>query len=611
MKKFYFLLAVAVAITSVASAQLSMKSATGKKREQQNTAVSAKAAIQSLHRNANPSPSTSTVYWSDDFSNPANWSTTAVIGTDNWVIGTAGPAGSFAIAPINSATAANGFALFDSDLLCSGDQTANLETVNNIDLSAATSARVVFSQYYRAYFDSTFLFVSNDGGTTWSQITVNPITVNNNYNSNNATTGANPEVVNFDITSIAAGSATVKLRFQFYSPTTLGASAGCGYAWMLDDVSIEDIPADDIGIADAAYPSQYSCVPLLQIQPLALSASVANFGSAPASNVVMTFNVYDGSFNNIYTGISNTVSSLNPGDTSAQLAAGTSFTPSDTGVYYIEYICSMTGADANTSNDTIYDLFVVDDSTYARDYTYIDAGAYNGGLGFNAPNTGYLGQMFDIYQASQFTSVSFFLAGATIGDSMSVDVFDVVGGLPNAIVGTTGNYVISAADTGGAFLTLPLLSPVTVGQGQWFVAVNQKTANNITLGSATDIFNPNTGFFQIGGGTWNAVEVAFNVCFILRPNNPTATQVGIDNVNSNASFMVYPNPSKGQLFINSDVTNAAVSVTNALGQTVYTNTFNSLNNAKIDLGNVSEGIYTIRIQTENGVMTKNVMISNR
>ena len=75
--------------------------------------------------------------------------------------------------------------------------------------------------------------------------------------------------------------------------------------------------------------------------------------------------------------------------------------------------------------------------------------------------------------------------------------------------------------------------------------------------------------------------------------------------------MVYPNPSKGQLFINSDVTNAAVSVTNALGQTVYTNTFNSLNNAKIDLGNVSEGIYTIRIQTENGVMTKNVMISNR
>ena len=63
------------------------------------------------------------------------------------------------------------------------------------------------------------------------------------------------------------------------------------------------------------------------------------------------------------------------------------------------------------------------------------------------------------------------------------------------------------------------------------------------------------GFFQIGGGTWNAVEVAFNVCFILRPNNPTATQVGIDNVNSNASFMVYPNPSKGQLFINSDVTN--------------------------------------------------------
>lgn len=611
MKKFYFLLAAAVAFTSIASAQLSMKTATGKKHEQQNSANSARAAIQSLHRNANPAPTTSTVYWSDDFSNTANWSATPVVGNDNWVIGTAGPSGSFAIAPINSVTAANGFALFDSDLLCSGDQTANLETVNNIDLSNATSARIVFSQYYRNYYDSTFLFISNDGGTTWNKISVNPNTAINNYNSNNASTGTNPDVVNIDITSLVAGSATVKLRFQFYSPTSLGASAGCGYAWMLDDISIEDIPADDIGIADAAFPSPYSCVPLLQVQPITLSANVANFGSAPASNVVMTFNVYDGSFANVYTGVSNTVASLNPGDTTAALTAGTSYTPSDTGVYYIEYICSMTGADANTSNDTIYDVFVVDDSTYARDYTYVDGGAYNGGLGFNSPNTGYLGQMFDIYQASQFTSVSFFLAGATLGDSMSVDVFDVVGGIPNAVIGTTGNYIISAADTGGAFLTLPLLSPVTVGAGQWFIGVNQKVPNNITLGSATDIFTPNTGFFQIGGGTWNAVEVAFDVCFILRPNNPTATQVGINNVSSAASFLVYPNPSKGQLFINSDVANATVSVINALGQTVYTNNFTSLMNAKIDLGTVAEGVYTIRIQSENGVMTKNVMISNR
>ncbi|MEY4594693.1 MAG: hypothetical protein RIQ47_1103, partial [Bacteroidota bacterium] len=220
MKKFYFLLAAAVAFTSIASAQLSMKTATGKKHEQQNPANSARTAIQSLHRNANPAPTTSTVYWSDDFSNTANWSATPVVGTDNWVIGTAGPSGAFAITPINSVTAANGFALFDSDLLCSGDQTANLETVNNIDLSAATSARIVFSQYYRNYYDSTFLFISNDGGTTWNKISVNPNTAINNYNSNNASTGTNPDVVNIDITSLVAGSATVKLRFQFYSPTS-------------------------------------------------------------------------------------------------------------------------------------------------------------------------------------------------------------------------------------------------------------------------------------------------------------------------------------------------------------------------------------------------------
>lgn len=51
--------------------------------------------------------------WTSDFSNAADWVTgtnaTGNGANDNWVIGTAGPAGSFAIAPIASTTAANGF----------------------------------------------------------------------------------------------------------------------------------------------------------------------------------------------------------------------------------------------------------------------------------------------------------------------------------------------------------------------------------------------------------------------------------------------------------------------------------------------------------------------
>ncbi|MFM2134780.1 MAG: hypothetical protein RL021_180, partial [Bacteroidota bacterium] len=323
MKKFYFLLAFLFAFGTSMHAQLAMKNAPRKTKQTASSIVAKKPSFLLMKRNAPSAPSTSTVYWSDDFSDSTHWTTTAVVGTDNWVLdytGT-GPTGAFAIAPIASATAANGFALFDSDLLCSGDQTANLETSGTIDLTSATSARLVFSQYYRRFVDSTFLFVSNDSGTTWTKIALNETTANNNYNSTNQTTGTNPDIVSVDITSIAAGYANVKIRFQFYSPTSLGASAGCAYAWMIDDVSIENVPSDDIAVAEIADPSQYSSTPILQVRPLTLGGRITNLGSSVATNASITIDIFDGNFTNLYNSVTTAAASINPGDTSALLTA--------------------------------------------------------------------------------------------------------------------------------------------------------------------------------------------------------------------------------------------------------------------------------------------------
>ena len=60
-------------------------------------------------------------FWSNDFSNASEWSMDDLVngGLQNWVITTNGPQGGFsnAMGPIASTTAANGFALFDSDAL--------------------------------------------------------------------------------------------------------------------------------------------------------------------------------------------------------------------------------------------------------------------------------------------------------------------------------------------------------------------------------------------------------------------------------------------------------------------------------------------------------------
>ena len=85
--------------------------------------------------------------WTDDFSNAANWTIGVLSGTnDNWVVGTAVPTGDYAIPGINSTTAANGFALFDSDLLCDVDN-GYIATAVSIDLSTHDTVELQFEQF--------------------------------------------------------------------------------------------------------------------------------------------------------------------------------------------------------------------------------------------------------------------------------------------------------------------------------------------------------------------------------------------------------------------------------------------------------------------------------
>ena len=168
------------------------------------------------------------LYWSDDFSNAANW----VIGnepgtTGDWVIGTGVPSGDFPIDGIESTTAANGFALFDSDLFCSsfpiqGD--AHVQLANSVDLTGLGTGFILqFEQHYRQYQGASYVEVSTDG-TNWTAYQVNA-----GLGGNDATD--NPDFAQVNISgAIAANPSTVWIRFRY-----IGV---CDYSWMVDDVSI-------------------------------------------------------------------------------------------------------------------------------------------------------------------------------------------------------------------------------------------------------------------------------------------------------------------------------------------------------------------------------------
>jgi len=168
--------------------------------------------------------SNATTLFSSDFSNAAVWSITNDNATTrNWVIGTAGPSGSYAIPKINSTTASNGFALLDSDKLNAACK-SNLTNATAIDCTGQPVVYLAFETYLRKFQDHFYIKVSNDG-TTWTTTEIfASLAVNGS--------SENAELVVMDISSVAANKATVYVRFYYES------AAGGDYAWMVDDVQV-------------------------------------------------------------------------------------------------------------------------------------------------------------------------------------------------------------------------------------------------------------------------------------------------------------------------------------------------------------------------------------
>ena len=97
------------------------------------------------------------------FANPAN---------QDWVIGTTAPSGGFSagMGAINSTSARNGFALYDSDALGvsaqNNTQDATLTYNGFIDCSNFQYVNINFESYHRKFQDSVFVEVTNDGWVT-------------------------------------------------------------------------------------------------------------------------------------------------------------------------------------------------------------------------------------------------------------------------------------------------------------------------------------------------------------------------------------------------------------------------------------------------------------
>jgi hypothetical protein len=414
-------------------------------------------------------PSAQATIWSDDFSVPANWTINTPTGSGtakDWMIGTTGATGAFKLPKIKSTTAANGFATFDSDLNCSASQIADLTNATAISCTGHPYVNLNFQQEYRRFYDSTFVFVSNDN-VNWTKYVVNAAL------AVNAST-ANPDYQKIDITAVAGNKATVWVRFEFYSPSTLGSAAGCGYSWMIDDVSLTDMPANDIGIdkafADFGFMGGgfYTQTPITQITPMTFRASISNQGYATQTGNKLSVSINNGA-SNVYNQMGTpSLKTLAYGTKDTLFDTLVAFTPpSVNATYTCRWNASQTQTEnaADTLNNSWVKTFAVTDTVFAR-----DKGTSNGTIGSVNYTNGeadgsMIGNLFLMNAPGTVSSISAFIDTATG-------------------IGTTYQFVLLRIDSAGAFNQIATSKTVNVntkaGLGKW-----------ITLGIATPVVTGN------------------------------------------------------------------------------------------------------------------------
>jgi 6-phosphogluconolactonase (cycloisomerase 2 family) len=146
----------------------------------------------------------------------------------------------------------------------------------------------------------------------------------------------------------------------------------------------------------------------------------------------------------------------------------------------------------------------------------------------------------------------------------------------------------------------------------WLVNASQPWVTfNKTSGNGNDMLNVNvtenpTNSQRTATATLTAGSIIKTVTIIQ-----DAT-VGINEVNKTNHITIYPNPTSGIVTISSIQTIANIEVFDVTGKLVYTQqNNNNQTNLEINLSALSNGIYFINAQTENGEISKSKLVISK
>lgn len=612
-----------------------------------------------------------TPIWSEDFASgiPSTWlnfgtanlvSDTDVVweyrGTATNPSNTVGSRGAYMSnqTPMSSATASNGFVIFDSDFLDNAGVAGNFgngiaatphlaELITDmIDLTQHSIVDLSFTQYYRRFagpagsqaVPATYVDFSVDGGATFPY----SVTLNSSIAVNSST--ATNDVVNIIAGSYIGGEDSVKIRFRF---------DGDYYFWCIDDIQIVGTPANRMSFTewqgapaqDIIYgpstsgSSRMGHMTLKQSRGISFDANAVNSGTAAQSNVKLMVKVLDELGTVIQTVSSATKSVLNAGDTATfndLNTYATAWTPSANAEYQLIY--NLLSDSVSIFSDTT-SLFVTD-STMSMDF-----GSWDNSIGASTNTTqwGDGSQMYnrhDLVDDELLFGAKVYLGSTTVaGGILELSVYDssAYGGNTsgwdvNKLV-AYGQKVLDAQDVSQGFVRFDF-TDASSGRGVDLDQSKGAYMYNLTMydnqGVNTLLVRNDQTWGKVGGsggmylaalGNWYSGysgSRSLNNLWIRGINCPATNaaacmSIGMDEESVNA-ITFSPNPASDYVSIDFglSVGNYDISIMDLTGKVLKSEKIRAAADVKLNISDLNVGMYLVRIQKGKYVKTSKLSV---
>ena len=583
-----------------------------------------------------PTAHKSAAIWSDDFSDANTWTLGHASSCDlDWVIGqNLSNSGEYITAPVASSTAANGFAMLDSDAYGaanSGDlESSWMTTASPINLSGNTSILLSFETNYRQY-DTQCFIVTSTNNNDWPELTASfDASTNPNVYAlwedfvNNDEVESNPTTANVNISGSAGGQSQVWVRFHH--------TGSWGYSWFVDDASINNLQANDIVLNEAwastFFNSEYGRTPISQLSDsLALGGEIFNFGSATQTGIELSIAIENSAGATMASNVESFPSLEQDSTDLLQTAVPVDLAE---GIYTLN--ATLTSDADNEEgqyfgNNTYSREFAISKNLFSLDgigvYDDEDLSITNIGTGNTGEGEG--NTLFARYVILEETSI--------VGLEVAISSQSTVGGqifsflLPeSSLLNEDGSLNQSAdvysgriaenedgvtvtqnnIDNNLVYIPLP---ETTLAPGVYYACAELYTAggNADALQVLDDetVWEPPYAslYFTADDATvyTNGTAVAIRMAL--------GDYVDLDENENNTLFSVVPNPSNGVFTVTTDKNDFyTLDVINILGEVISSKTIEGAINETIDISNFDAGIYLVKVTTSTSQNVQRVVI---